>query len=102
MKPIKEIFSEILESMQTYVNVSKNIKDEIKNFDFSSKNEIEKKYVKVLKDIKINVDKRKKLHKKEDVMSWNQIKNIIVKSKNFKIYNQDKMTDISDFEHIMD
>ena len=101
MKTLNEVLSYILEEKQTFVNVAKNLKDEIKSFS-SSKDDLEKKYTKVLRDVSKTIDKHKKLHNKEDEMTWDSLKDIISKSKAFKDYDKDKMTDVTDFKHMMD
>lgn len=99
MKTFKELLEKTME--KTFGNVVKNLNDEIKAYK-SSKDDLEKLYTKVLRDIKKVVGDRKKLHNKEDTMSLKDFQEIVTDSKNFKNYDKDKMTDASDFDHIMD
>lgn len=104
MKNLKKLFEQYLvEKEQKFTTIAKNIKAEIDVFgDFKSINdELDKKYVKVLKDALTTVNKYKKIHKKEDLMTWDDFKKAISDSKSFKEYNKDKITDVSDFKHMM-
>jgi hypothetical protein len=102
MKSFTEILNEQTNTKtQTFKTVLKNIDDEIIAYK-SAKSDIEKQYLSVLKDLKIVINKRSKLHKKEDTMTNDELVKTIKSLKSFKIYDKDKMTDETDFSHMMD